>query len=288
MKNTNIPVFLLTAAILASGSVNAQEAEAPYYPFQVTVAGQEATVPDADTAVAAVIAQPVAPDSKLRVDVEEVQTLLINVLPTQDGRTPVEGAQPEVIMARGENSVALDQTMSKKPLDPGKYLANVVATPPGKTSRVVFEVRDEVAAGSEDQAASSGEMPESFNLGMRRQATELTQKMADYEKEIAEITGKPIDLQVVWTGFTEEGLGNLEERGFKPVRDGLKAIASDDLGKQALAEKITTIHFINTDNDDWEKTGTISDEGVFLLEWEYGGMMAYNGDMVQQKLEKAL
>jgi hypothetical protein len=112
--------------------------------------------------------------------------------------------------------------------------------------------------------------------------------MAEYEKELAEISGKPIDLQVVWTGFTEEGLQNLEERGFIPVRDGLKAIGSDDLGKQAIAEKIQIIRFVSTENDDWQRTRTISEDGIFLLEWAYGGMMAYNGDMVQQKLEKAL
>jgi hypothetical protein len=50
------------------------------------------------------------------------------------------GQQPAVIFTQKTKSTKLDATMDKKPLKPGRYLANIVAN--GGTSRVVFVIED--------------------------------------------------------------------------------------------------------------------------------------------------
>ena len=67
--------------------------------------------------------------------------LIINAFKVNEkGEVLLPGQQPAAIFAQKTKSVKLNATMDKKPLEPGRYLANVVAH--GGTSRVVFVVED--------------------------------------------------------------------------------------------------------------------------------------------------
>ena len=88
----------------------------------------------------AVIAKPVKADALLKIE-KEARMLIINAFSVNEkGEVMKAGQQPAVIFTQKTKSTKLDATMDKKPLKPGRYLANIVAH--GGTSRVVFVVED--------------------------------------------------------------------------------------------------------------------------------------------------
>ena len=83
------------------------------------------------------IGKPVKADALLELEAE-VPMLIINAFPCKEDGTVLETQTAAVIFANNTKQVKLSDTMDKKKLEPGTYLANVVAD--GKTSRIVFEV----------------------------------------------------------------------------------------------------------------------------------------------------
>lgn len=109
------------------------------YPFDVTIGGQKAKVIDGNI-LFAVIENPVKADALLEID-KVAPMLIINAFACKENGAVMEaGAQPAVIFTQNTKSTKLTATMDKKPLAPGRYLANVVAH--NTTSRVVFVVED--------------------------------------------------------------------------------------------------------------------------------------------------
>lgn len=132
--------LLLLITLITLGAVQADEEKRPaLYPFDVAINGQTAVIQQ-DNALFAVIENPVKADALLEIQ-EESPLLIINAFACQEnGKVMAPGQQPAVIFVQNTKQVKLSATMDKKPLKPGRYLANVVAH--GSTSRIVFVVED--------------------------------------------------------------------------------------------------------------------------------------------------
>jgi hypothetical protein len=138
ISHTMKTLILLTTFLI--GSLHAQEGKRPIvYPFDVTIGGQKAVMQDGNI-LFAVIGKPVKADALLAIE-KEAPMLIINAFACKEnGEVMAQGQQPAVIFTQKTKSTKLNATMDKKPLKPGRYLANIVAH--GGTSRVVFVVKD--------------------------------------------------------------------------------------------------------------------------------------------------
>ncbi len=125
------------AALLVSFVLPLAAEERPLFlPFDVTLGGQKAEMADGNDLFAP-IEEPVKADAVLELEAE-VPMLIVNAFPCKEDGTVVESQAAAVIFAKDTKQVKLSDTMDKKKLEPGNYLANVVAN--GKTSRIVFQV----------------------------------------------------------------------------------------------------------------------------------------------------
>lgn len=107
-----------------------------FLPFDITLGGEKAVMEDGNELFAQ-IGKPVKADAVLELEAE-VPMLIVNAFPCKEDGTVLETQTAAVIFANKAKQVKLSDTMDKKKLKPGMYLANVVAD--GKTSRIVFEV----------------------------------------------------------------------------------------------------------------------------------------------------
>lgn len=131
--------YSLALVLLSLCSLHAEQVRPDLYPFDVTIGGQKASMVDGNM-LFAVVEKPVKPDALLELE-KKAPMLIINVFACQeDGSVMQAGAQPAILLVQNANAVKLNATMDKKPLTPGRYLANVVAN--STTSRVVFVVED--------------------------------------------------------------------------------------------------------------------------------------------------
>jgi len=109
------------------------------YPFDVTIGGQKAVMQEGNI-LFAIIEKPVQADALLEIE-KEAPMLIINAFAVNvKGELIEQAAQASVIFTQKTKSTKLNATMDKKPLKPGRYLANIVAH--GGTARVVFVVED--------------------------------------------------------------------------------------------------------------------------------------------------
>lgn len=132
-----IPSILSVYCIALFFPAIAEGAERPLFlPFDVTLGGIKAEMKTGNELFAE-IAQPVKPDAVLTIG-EVAPMLIVNAFPCKEDGTVLETQAVGVIFANNTKEVKLSDTMDKKPLAPGSYLANIVAH--GKTARIVFQV----------------------------------------------------------------------------------------------------------------------------------------------------
>ncbi|MEM7396771.1 MAG: hypothetical protein AAF492_30960, partial [Verrucomicrobiota bacterium] len=121
MKTMKIGLVLLVGWMAQA----AQAVENTFLPFGVTI-GKQAAVAKSKQALFGTIENPVAADAALKVDLE-TKSVIVNIFPCDEKGAPKPGAQPAIILVQGSNAGSLDKTFDKKKLDPGTYIANVVA-----------------------------------------------------------------------------------------------------------------------------------------------------------------
>jgi hypothetical protein len=79
-----------------------------------------------------------------------------------------------------------------------------------------------------------------------------TDSLPKFESDLKELAGYSIKVAIDWdtfTAFDSYPLNRLVDYVFSDITDAIKKICQDDMGKEALKEKLTTIHITNTDND---------------------------------------
>ena len=120
-----------------SDSGSASSSSVNVLPFPVKLGGQAAAKRND---ICAAIANPVANNAEIFVDVPTNDMIIINAFPSDaNGKIPSGAKAAIILIKKGENKTTIDKTTDNKKLSSGTYLMNVVAT--GKTARVVFVVK---------------------------------------------------------------------------------------------------------------------------------------------------
>ena len=92
-----------------------------------------------------------------------------------------------------------------------------------------------------------------MGLAEKRLAESIkTDKLPAFESKLNDIAGYPIKVDIDWSTFTaydEYPLTRLDIV-FDDLTSFVKKICTDDMGKEALKEKLSTISLTNTDNKD--------------------------------------
>ena len=91
------------------------------------------------------------------------------------------------------------------------------------------------------------------------------EKLPEFEAKLKDKAGYDIKIDIDWNTFTaynEYPLSRLDII-FDDLESFVKKICTDDMGKEALQEKMTTIHLTNTENNDEVKM-ELKDKTLFL------------------------
>jgi hypothetical protein len=136
MKNTVLRTILFAAFILvAQQSLHAEDFTP--LPFGVKLGGQDAKAEKGKTF--ATIADPVANDADLEVDIKDAKMVIVNFFPADEKGEVKPGATAAILILQGKNKGPINKTMTNKALDAGTYRANIVGD--GKTAIIVFKVK---------------------------------------------------------------------------------------------------------------------------------------------------
>ena len=91
------------------------------------------------------------------------------------------------------------------------------------------------------------------------------EKLPEFEAKLKDKAGYDIKIDIDWNTFTaynEYPLSRLDII-FDDLESFVKKICTDDMGKDALQEKMTIIHLTNTENNDEVKM-ELKDKTLFL------------------------
>lgn len=105
-----------------------------------------------------------------------------------------------------------------------------------------------------------------MGLAEKRLAESIkTEKLPAFEAKLKERAGYDIKVDIDWNTFTaydEYPLSRLDIV-FDDVESFVKKICTDDMGKEALKDKMATIHLTNSENNDDVKM-ELKDDTLFL------------------------
>lgn len=105
-----------------------------------------------------------------------------------------------------------------------------------------------------------------MGLAEKRLAESIkVEKLPEFEAKLKEKAGYDIKVDIDWNTFTaynEYPLSRLDII-FDDLESFVKKICTDDMGKEALQDKMKTIHLTNTENNDEVKM-ELKDDTLFL------------------------
>ena len=92
-----------------------------------------------------------------------------------------------------------------------------------------------------------------------------TEKLPEFEAKLKDKAGYDIKVDIDWNTFTAFNHYPLERLDiiFDDLESFVKKICADDMGKEALKDKLTTIHLTNTENNDEVKM-ELKDNTLYL------------------------
>lgn len=131
MRNIALLTLMALAPLFVGNLFAGQD---PVYPFKVKLDGQ-AAVKKGGQAIFATIDSAVPANAEI--EVEATGQVIVNAFQCDAKGNPIQGKVPAVLIFQAPKGT-LAQTLDGNPLQPGKYIANVVAN--GATSRVVFNI----------------------------------------------------------------------------------------------------------------------------------------------------
>ena len=102
-----------------------------------------------------------------------------------------------------------------------------------------------------------------MGLAEKRLAESIkTEKLPEFEAKLKDKAGYDIKVDIDWNTFTAFNQYPLEII-FDDLESFVKKICADEMGKEALKEKMTTIHLTNTENNDEVKM-ELKDNTLYL------------------------
>jgi hypothetical protein len=105
-----------------------------------------------------------------------------------------------------------------------------------------------------------------MGLAEKRLAESIkVEKLPEFEAKLKDKAGYDIKVDIDWNTFTAYNQYPLERLDiiFDDLESFVKKICTDDMGKEALKEKLTTIHLTNTENND-EVNMELKDNTLYL------------------------
>lgn len=131
-------IFFWVLLALFPGAGWAEEQRPPFYPFKVTIGGQEAKL-ESGVDLFAVIQKPVPVGALLEVG-EKTKLLMASAYPCKADGTVLDGDKVIDLFAQNSASLKLVATLKKEVLPSGTYLMTVFAH--GKSARVLVTLAD--------------------------------------------------------------------------------------------------------------------------------------------------
>lgn len=130
-----------------------------------------------------------------------------------------------------------------------------------------------------------------MGLAEKRLAQEIkANKLPEFEKKLQDMAGYPINVTLDWDTFTAYDSYPLSRLDivFSDVSSFMKKICSDELGKEALQEKMKTIHLINTDSRDKVSMEFKDDTLVMTMQLVGDSFNAYRDYQITEYVEAQL
>ena len=136
-----------------------------------------------------------------------------------------------------------------------------------------------------------------MGLAERRAAKEFeTKRFAQFKTDIDTAAGFDVPVEVKWETFTIEGESHLYDECwpkvyFEPLIEALKAVAIDDMGKDALKTGLKRVEIANTkDVSNYDYYATFEDGTLRLDHLPHTNVddVSPRAKSVQKVLEKAL
>jgi len=130
-----------------------------------------------------------------------------------------------------------------------------------------------------------------MGLAEKRLAESIkTEKLPQFEAKLKDKAGYDIKIDIDWDTFTAFNQYPLERLDiiFDDLESFVKKICADDMGKEALKDKMTTIHLTNTENND-EVNMELKDNTLFLtLQLVQASFSSQTDSQIANYVEKLL
>ncbi|MEH6704761.1 hypothetical protein [Galbibacter orientalis] len=98
------------------------------------------------------------------------------------------------------------------------------------------------------------------------------QYLGDYQKEINEVVGKELPININWDTFEMDFIKFVPSVCLQRLTDGLREVCKDAMGKEAVQEVVNSIEVYCIPNEGAEeKKGLNLENGVFSLTACWGG-----------------
>ncbi|CAD0009047.1 hypothetical protein [Flavobacterium chungangense] len=130
-----------------------------------------------------------------------------------------------------------------------------------------------------------------MGLAEKRLAESIkVEKIPAFEAKLKDKAGYDIKVDVDWNTFTaydEYPLSRLDIV-FDDLESFVKRICSDDMGKEALQEKMSTIHLTNSDNNDDVKMELKDNTLSLTVQLVQGSFSSQTDSQISDYVEKLL
>ncbi|EGV43091.1 hypothetical protein BZARG_1062 [Bizionia argentinensis JUB59] len=117
------------------------------------------------------------------------------------------------------------------------------------------------------------------------------QYLGDYQKEINEVVGKELPININWDTFEMDFIKFVPSVCLQRLTDGLKEVCKDDMGKEAIQESVNSIEVYCIPNEGAEDKKELKLEaGVFSLTACWGGHHSgfFTDTVIREYLENNL
>ncbi len=130
-----------------------------------------------------------------------------------------------------------------------------------------------------------------MGLAEKRLAEEIkTNKLPAFEAKLQDRAGYPIKVDIDWatfTAFDQYPLSRLDIV-FDDIEGFVKKICQDDMGKEALKDKMSTIHLTNTNDREAVKMELKDNTLSFLFQLAGDTFSSYTDSQIADYVEKQL
>ncbi len=115
-----------------------------------------------------------------------------------------------------------------------------------------------------------------------------TEVLPEIVKELSDVVGGDVEIDIDWESFTsKESMQEIQHQVFGRVLEALRAIAVDDIGKEALQESMKAVSVIHLPSKD--KRECTFEKGCLKLQTDWTDFWSiFSAADIQEIMEKEL